>query len=334
VSQLLWFSLPYGLVMLGLAPQLDPLDWTFRKHYFTWIAAAHFLQYLWVTAYYARQSGESHGHARFYGKALLAGAAPWALPFLVVGPQSLGPLSADAGLAMLVASAVNLHHFVLDGAIWKLKGRIAEVLIRSGSDAEGVAGPARRFGLRHAVWAACGLALAFQVQVLVDEEIYRRRFDDGDLAAALAAGERLAHAGRDRGSMRLALGRALLREGRPGEAREQLLQSVALAPRGDAYVALGKSYERERIWDRAAEAYEAALAEGLPHAGEVETLGLAARAWIEAQQPERALPLLARAPADDPRFRQLLRRAQQESSGLSAPSSAAGASPRTPSAPR
>ena len=175
-SQLLWFSLPYGLMMLGLAPQLDPLDWKFRKHYFTWIAAAHFLQYLWVTAYYARQSGEWHGHARYYAKTLLAGAAPWTLPFLVVGPQALGPLSSDAGLAMLVASAVNIHHFVLDGAIWKLKGRIAEVLIRSGSDVEGPARPARRFGLRHAVWAACGLALVFQVQGLVER---------GDLSAPL-----------------------------------------------------------------------------------------------------------------------------------------------------
>ncbi len=312
VSQLLWFTLPYGLMMLGLAP-FDPLDWNFRRHYFTWIAAAHFLQYLWVTAYYARHSGDWHGHAWFYAKALAAGAAPWTLPFLVVGPQAFGPLSADAGLGMLVASAVNIHHFVLDGAIWKLKGRIAEVLIRSGSDAEGPARPARRFGLRHAVWAACWLALAVQVEMLVDEEIYRRRLASGDLAAARAAGDRLAQAGLDRSNMRFALGRALLREGRPAEAREQLLRAVALAPRADVYVVLGKSYERERIWDRAAEAYEAALAEGLPREGEVETLGLAARAWIAAQRPERALPLLARAPPNDPRFQQLFERAQRGS---------------------
>jgi tetratricopeptide (TPR) repeat protein len=336
-SQLLWFSLPYGLVMLGLAPRLDPLDWTFRKHYFTWIAAAHFLQYLWVTAYYARHSGDWHGHARYYGKALLAGAAPWTLPFLVVGPQAFGPLSADAGLAMLVASAVNIHHFILDGAIWKLKGRIAEVLIRSGSDAEGPARPARLFGLRHAVWAACGLALAFQIQVLVDEEIYRRRFASGDLPAARAAGERLAHAGMDRSSVRLALGRALLREGRPAEGREQLLRSLELAPRAEVYVALGKSYERERIWDRAAEAYEAALAEGLSREGEVETLGLAAGPGSRRRDPS--------APCRSSRARLRVTPASsisssarsgalRKASGLSGPSSAAGAFRRRPSVPR
>ena len=320
VSQLLWFSLPYTLHLLGVAPRLDPLSWKFRAHYFTWIAAAHFLQYLWVTAYYARQSGGWRGHARFYGKTLLAGAAPWTLPFLVVGPQALGPLSADAGLAMLVASAVNLHHFVLDGAIWKLKGRAAEVLIRSGSDVEDRAAPVRRFGLRHAVWAVCALALVLSVLKLADEEIYRRSFKRGDLHAARDASERLARAGFDRGSVRLALGQALLREGRPAEARDQLWRSLELAPTAAAHVALGQSYERERLWARAADAYETALAEGLSREAEVETLGLAANAWLAAHRPERALQLLERAPRDDPRFRELSERAQRESAGA-APSS-------------
>jgi tetratricopeptide (TPR) repeat protein len=315
VSQLLWFSLPYALHLLGVAPQLDPLSWKFRSHYFTWIAAAHFLQYLWVTAYYARQSGGWRGHAQFYGKSLLAGAAPWTLPFLVVGPQALGPLSADAGLAMLVASAVNLHHFVLDGAIWKLRGRIAEVLIRSGSDVEDAAPVARRLGLRHAVWAACAVALAVNLSQLVDEELYRRSFARGDLRAARAASERLARVGFDRGSVHLALGQALLREGRPAEARDELWRSLELAPTATAHVVLGKSFERERLWARAADAYETALAAGLPREDAMQTLGLAANAWLEARQPERALALLERAPPGDPRFQQLSERAQQASAG-------------------
>src|SRR5262245_37402163 len=310
VSQLLWFSLPYALHLLGAAPRMDPLDWRFRAHYFTWVAAAHFVQYLWVTAYYARQSGGWGGHARFYGKTLLAGAAPWALPFLLVGPQALGPLSSDAGLAMLVAAAVNLHHFVLDGAIWKLRGRIAGVLIRSGSDLADEARPPRRFGLRHVVWAACAIALASSVARLVDEEIYRLSFARGDLRTAHEASERLALAGYDRGSVHLALGQALLREGRPAEAREQLWRSLELAPTPAAHVALGRSYERERLWARAADAYETALAGGMPREREVETLGLAASAWLAARRPDRALQLLERAPPDDPRFRELAARAR------------------------
>jgi len=313
-SQLLWFSLPYAFQLLRIAPGLDPLSWQFRTHYFTWIAVAHFLQYLWVTAYYARQSGGWHGHGRFYAKTALAGAAPWTLPFLVLGPQALGSLSADAGLALLVAAAVNIHHFVLDGAIWKLKGRIAEVLIRSGSDVEErPPGPRRRVGLRHAVWAACALALVVQVAKLVDEDIYQRSFERGDLRAARAASERLAWAGFDRGSVHLALGQALLRDGRPAEARNELWRSLELAPTAHAHLALGRSYERERLWARAAASYEAALAAGLSPRDEVETLGLAASAWLAARRPAEALRLLERAPPDDPRVRELFEQARRES---------------------
>ena len=321
LSQLLWFSLPYALHLFGVAPQLDPLDWRFRRHYFTWIAAAHVVQYLWVTSYYAQQSGGWHGHAWFYGKALLAGAAPWTLPFLVLGPQALGPLSADTGLAILVASAVNIHHFVLDGAIWKLKGRIAEVLIRSGADVEDEVGPQRRFGPRHAVWAACALALVLNAYRLVNEESYRRSFARGDLRAARDASEHLARLGFDRGTVHLALGQALLRAGRPAEARDQIWRSLELAPTATAHVALGQSFEREHLWERAAGAYETALAEGLPRKDALHALALAADAWLEARRPERALELLEHAPRDDPHFQELFERAQQHARDGATPSS-------------
>jgi len=305
MSQLLWFSLPYGVHMLGLAPKLDPLSWKFRSHYFTWIALAHSLQYLWVTAYYARQSGGWRGQAPQYAKALVAGAAPWTLPFILVGPQAFGPLAADAGLAMLVAAAVNIHHFVLDGAIWKLKGRIADVLIRSGSDTAEGSEAKRRFGWRHLVWTACVLALVLNVAKLSNEEMYRGRFASGDIPGARAAAATLARIGWDRGSVRLGLGQALLRAGRPAEAREQILLSLELAPRPEAQLALGRSYERERLFSRAAEAYEAALGGGLSEKHEAEAAALAANAWLAARQPERARPLLERVSPDDPRFQDL-----------------------------
>jgi len=59
---------------------------------------------------------------------------------------------------VLLFAVVNVHHFVLDGAIWKLRdGRVAQVLLRSGGAATpaataGIAGQ-RRWG-RHLVWAA------------------------------------------------------------------------------------------------------------------------------------------------------------------------------------
>jgi hypothetical protein len=311
-SQLLWFSLPYSLHMLGAKPGFDPLDWKFRTHYFTWIAVAHFLQYLWVTAYYARRSGSRGGSTGFYAKALLAGAAPWTLPFLVVGPQALGPLSADAGLAFLVAASVNIHHFVLDGAIWKLKGRIAEVLIRSGSDVEENERRAR-FGLRHLGWAACAVALVVHVGRLGTEYVFTRSIDTGDLRTARRANDWLASMGFDRGSFRLALGRALVDADRPAEAHEQLARSMELVPTGIAQLTLGRSFQKQHLWERAANAYEAAIEEGLPPGDELGALGLAAGAWLEAKQPRRALELLRRSPSEDPRIVGLLERARRES---------------------
>jgi tetratricopeptide (TPR) repeat protein len=307
-SQLLWFSLPYGLHLLGIAPQLDPLSWKFRSHYFTWIAAAHALQYLWVTAYYARRSQAWRGQLPQYAKALAAGAAPWTLPFVVFGPQALGPLSADAGLAMLVASVVNLHHFVLDGAIWKLKGRIAEVLIRSGSDEDRAAAVPRRIGLRHAVWATCALALALHALHYADRELVQRRLAQGDLPGALAAGERLARTGLESSALRLNLGQGLLEAGRTEEARAELERSIALLPRARAHLLLARIHQQERRFAEAAESYETALALGLAAGREAPTAALAASAWLSAGQPERARRVLARVPAHDPRFRELIER--------------------------
>jgi tetratricopeptide (TPR) repeat protein len=316
LTQALWFTIPFGVGYLGLHTGLAALDRQQEiRNYLLLVALAHGTQYLWVTAYYAKQrTGEWSGFVSFYGRTLLAGVALWTLPVVLFAPLRTGGMGYEGGLALLLASVINLHHFVLDGAIWKLKGRIAEVLIRSGSDVEEQRPrPRRRLGLRHAVWAACALALVVQVAKLVDEDIYQRSFERGDLRAARAASERLAWAGFDRGSVHLALGQALLRDGRPAEARNELWRSLELAPTAQAHLALGRSYERERLWARAAASYEAAIAAGLSPRDEVETLGLAASAWLAARRPAEALRLLERAPPDDPRVRELFERARRES---------------------
>jgi hypothetical protein len=309
LSQVLWFSLPSALRLAGVSLAIDPLDAATRTHYFTWIALAHALQYLWVTAYFARQSGAAPSHGRFYAKAVLAGAAPWMLPFLLLGPAAFGPLASYASLPLLVAAAVNVHHFILDGAIWKLRGRIAEVLIRSRPERAEAPPPARRFGLRHAVWAACALALAGHVAKLADEEHLRWSLARRDFERVRAAADRIALFGTDRASVRLAIGHALLRDGQPRAARAELERSVALAPTADAFVLLGRTHEAEQAWAPAAEAYERALALGLPPDGELATLARGARAWLEAGEPLRARALLDRSPAGDPRFRALSERA-------------------------
>ena len=67
------------------------------------------------------RAADGSGQAFWGTRVLLAGAAIWVLPALAFAPGALGRVPFEAGLGLLVAAAVNLHHFVLDGAIWKLR---------------------------------------------------------------------------------------------------------------------------------------------------------------------------------------------------------------------
>src|SRR5262249_44382055 len=130
------FLVPAAASLWQRVAVVEPLDPGLRAYAFQWVAMGHFLQYLWITTYYSAASERRVGRARYLGKALLAGAAVWTLPPLLFAPSAIGRLPFDMGLALLTASVVNLHHFVLDGAIWKLRdGRVARMLLREPGEA-------------------------------------------------------------------------------------------------------------------------------------------------------------------------------------------------------
>jgi tetratricopeptide (TPR) repeat protein len=147
-SQFLWFLLPSAISLIrGLAiPQ--------SRYSSGVLAVMHSAQYLWITSYYARREAD--------GKTGVHPTRTWR-PFayfaiLILGGIALfvpGPWLAsrafhhDFTASFLIFTAlVNIHHFILDGAIWKLRdGRIASLLLNSRerlSDAAAEAGG--RFG--------------------------------------------------------------------------------------------------------------------------------------------------------------------------------------------
>ena len=264
-SQALWFSLPLGLRFLPLPVSIDPFRPEYRDYYFVWIALAHAVQYLWVTAYYARASSDFRGLGLYYGKTLLAGCGAWALPVVLLAPLASSSISYDSGLALLVASAVNVHHFVLDGAIWKLRGgRVARVLLRGGREDE--AAPVAPIGGLRAlaprlVWTVLGVAAAIQMFVVWQRDhalpsaMARRDFD-----AAAVALDRLAWLGYDDSGRRTAVGMALGEVQRPSEAIVQLERSVALRPTVPALAAIGDVRLRQGNWTDARAAFERAIA--------------------------------------------------------------------------
>jgi len=135
-SQFLWFLLPAAISLIrGIEiPQ--------SRYSSGVLAVMHAAQYLWITSYYARReaSGEVAAGARrrqspnwrplaYFGVLILGGIA-----LFVPGPWLASrAFHVDFTASFLIFTAlVNIHHFILDGAIWKLRdGRIASLLLNS-----------------------------------------------------------------------------------------------------------------------------------------------------------------------------------------------------------
>jgi hypothetical protein len=134
LSQTAWFSL---LGTLGVFRQELGLG-TFRAEALVpAVAFLHCAQYLGVTAYYEEREAaaeqRSVSYLRYMAVLVLGGV------FLWLGTSRLlaSTFDLDYGLSFLIMTAIiNLHHFVIDGAIWKLRdGRLFAV--GSGGEAAG-----------------------------------------------------------------------------------------------------------------------------------------------------------------------------------------------------
>ncbi|MGO9084322.1 MAG: tetratricopeptide repeat protein [Candidatus Sulfotelmatobacter sp.] len=163
-SQFLWFLLPAVISLIkGLEiPQ---------NRYSTGVLAVmHSAQYLWITSYYARRETARDSAARdtanstggknarnwrplaYFGVLMIGGIA-----LFVPGPWLASrAFHHDFTASFLIFTAlINIHHFILDGAIWKLRdGRIAALLLNS---RDRISGAAAETGVR---FAAAGRWLA------------------------------------------------------------------------------------------------------------------------------------------------------------------------------
>jgi len=237
LTQALWFSIPFGVRYFGIETGVEPIDLLRNQiqDYFSWVAIGHAAQYLWVTSYYARGSGSWRGFPRYFGKVLASGVAIWMLPVLFFAPLVRGHYEYAGGLALLVSSVVNIHHFILDGAIWKLRNsKIASVLIRAQPELPaGLPEPVapKKNLLRPAVWgvATAGLAIGLSVYWL-EFFTLRAAFDRRDYLGISRAFDRLAWFGRDSSAGRIVVGQTAARAGDWETALAAYQDAFALAP--------------------------------------------------------------------------------------------------------
>ncbi|MGH9746994.1 MAG: tetratricopeptide repeat protein [Candidatus Acidiferrales bacterium] len=128
LTQFLWFVLP-TLLELHAAYQIPQTRYSSGI-----LAVLHSAQYLWITSYYqrreARAAGQSTWRMAAYFVTLIAGGIALFIP----GPWLVSYIfHYDFTTSFLIFTAlVNIHHFLLDGALWKLRdSRVASLLIDS-----------------------------------------------------------------------------------------------------------------------------------------------------------------------------------------------------------
>ncbi len=137
VTQFLWFFLP-AVIELVSGHEIPQTRYSSGL-----LAVLHSTQYLWITSYYqkkeARAAGDSQWSFSRYLVTLIAGGIALFIP----GPWIVSRIfHADFAASFLTFTAlVNIHHFILDGAIWKLRdSRIASLLLDGQQKSPGAGG--------------------------------------------------------------------------------------------------------------------------------------------------------------------------------------------------
>jgi tetratricopeptide (TPR) repeat protein len=127
-TQFVWFLLPTAITLA------EGLEITQSRYSNGVLAVMHSAQYLWITSYYARREANAEAGSRwrplaYFGVLMVGGIA-----LFIPGPWLASRIfHYDFTASFLLFTAlVNIHHFILDGAIWKLRdGRIAALLLNS-----------------------------------------------------------------------------------------------------------------------------------------------------------------------------------------------------------
>jgi tetratricopeptide (TPR) repeat protein len=280
-TQFLWFLLP-ALIELMSGKEVPQTRYSSGI-----LAVLHSAQYIWITSYFqakeARAAGQSSWSYPKYLLILVAGG----IALFVPGPWIASRLfHADFATSFLTFTAlVNLHHFILDGAIWKLRdSRIASLLLNEQEQGADVAENARPGVIATARWFAGSslpartIRIAVVVLLLIWGGFDRLHFYWANVPETISALERAAHLNPNDSAVQMRLAKAEENAGNHESALTALKQAAALNPEK---LSVQEAYARELITsghDQDAYAFYRKLLERKP--GNVDALvnyGLLAR---------------------------------------------------------
>jgi tetratricopeptide (TPR) repeat protein len=227
-TQFLWFLLP------ALIELLSGKEVAQTRYSSGILAVLHSAQYLWITSYYQKKEARAEGNAAWSFARYLLILVAGGIALFVPGPWIVSRIfHADFAASFLTFTAlVNLHHFLLDGAIWKLRDtRIARFLLNSNDGNDKPEEKAQSMLARGMKWVASGsptartLRIGTLVVLLLWGGLDRLHFYYANVAASLPALQRAAEWAPDDSSVQLRLARA---EAAAGE-HEAALQSLKRA---------------------------------------------------------------------------------------------------------
>ena len=300
-TQFLWFLLPALLELLSgkEVPQ--------TRYSSGILAVLHSAQYLWITSFYQKKEARATGQVSWSFSRYLLTLVAGGIALFVPGPWIASRVfHADFATSFLTFTAlVNLHHFILDGALWKLRdSRIASYLLNKRDSEEKVAVEAQsRFAaaahwLASATPAARSLRIAVIALLLLWGGLDRLHFYWANISASFTGLQRAESLNPHDSSLQTRLARAAEAVGDHNAALVALRRAAESNP---ANLSLQEAYARGLITaGRDADAYALyrQLLERLPNnADALVNYGLLAQ---RLGHPEEAVDSWQRAVAADP----------------------------------
>jgi tetratricopeptide (TPR) repeat protein len=232
-TQFFWFLLP---VLIELLSGHELLQTRYSSGI---LAVLHSTQYLWITSYYQEREARAAGNAQWRFSRYLVTLIAGGIALFIPGPWIVSRLfHADFAASFLTFTAlVNIHHFLLDGALWKLRdSRIAALLLDSRDKTADAGASAQNRFLAATRWlagpSASGRALRIAtVFVLFGwAAVDQLHFYWSSKADSITALQRAAKLNPDDSAVQMRLARAETSLGRHDAALAALQQAACVNP--------------------------------------------------------------------------------------------------------
>jgi len=124
LTQFLWFVLPTLIEIRATIPQ--------TRYSSGILALLHSAQYIWITSYYHQRDARAAGQPKWRFAGYFVTLVVGGIALFIPGPWLVSYIFRfDFTTSFLIFTAlVNIHHFLLDGAIWKLRdSRVSSLLV-------------------------------------------------------------------------------------------------------------------------------------------------------------------------------------------------------------